>query len=275
MPLRICESEPPARDDSVGSSRRRDAQVGPLHGPVHPTAPADIDRVETAALRRMNGGRLAIDTGGVATLAAPVTTVANVLVCPDLRAAGDAKRPWWNRLMHAALLGTVVGGPDAAALKALGLHVAETAATHTVFTAVQHAAAGGASVAGRIVVPTGVRAMSDAERSAAAYLAKQGHEVVRIPESPTEKTADFLVDGKPTELKTISNITGRDLGKSVIRRIREGFSQAPNVLVDARGQAGMDKQSAQIILDRIDSTSFGEARTVRIFGNGFDLKGQF
>jgi len=275
MSLRICEPESSPRDGLVQSLRDRSAQVGPSHGPARPMAPADIDRVESDALRRMNGGRLAIDSGGVATLAAPVTTAANALVCPDLRAAGDPKRPWWNRLIHAALLGTVVGGPDAAALKALGLHVAETAATHTVFTVTADGAASSASAVGRVIVPAGARAMSDPERSAAAYLAKQGHEVVRIPESTTEKTADFLVDGNPTELKTISNITGRDLGKSVIRRIREGFAQAPSVLIDARGQAGMNKLSAKDIIDRMRGMAFGGPRSVRIVGDGFDVKGKF
>jgi len=155
------------------------------------------------------------------------------------------------------------------------MHVVETTATHTVFrVAAEHGGAGAAPI-GRLVIPSGAQAMSEAERSAATYLAKQGHEVVRIPESTTEKTADFLVDGKPTELKTISNITGGDFGKAVIRRIREGFAQTPSVLIDARGQAGMTERSAEHIFDRLHGTPFGSPRSIRIVGDGFDVKEKF
>lgn len=141
-------------------------------------AQADVDRVERRDLARTTGGRLATDAGGVVTLAAPATALARAVVCPDLSAAADAKRPWWSRLGRAILLGGgLVGGPDAAALNALGLRAVESAATHTVYAAAERAGADGARAAGKLIVPLGAGKMSEAERSAAAYLVKSGHEV--------------------------------------------------------------------------------------------------
>jgi len=273
MALKVCDPGPTLHGDPFGAIRVPEENVGPSNGPVRPMVQADVDRVQSTARHRMNGDRLAIDAGGASTLAAPVVAATKSLVCPDLNAARDAKRPWWNRLAHAALLGGgFIGGPDTAALKALGMHVAETTATHTVFrVAAEHGGAGAAS-AGRLIIPSGTQAMSATERSAATYLAKRGHEVVRILESTTAKTADFLVDGKPTELKTISNITGRDFGKSVIKRIREGFAQAPNVLLDARTQPSMNFEAAKRIFGRIGESAPEGSRTVRIIGKDFDVK---
>jgi len=92
--------------------------------------------------------------------------------------------------------------------------------------------------------------MSEAERSAAAYRVKSGHEVVRVLESKIDgsRSADFLIDGKRTELKTLSNVRSPDFTGAVIRRIREAATQAPNVLIDARGQAGMDEAAARRML---------------------------
>jgi len=100
---------------------------------ARPMSQSDVDRVQRTGLARTNGGRVATDAGGIATLASPATQAARAMVCPDLTAAGDANRPWWKRLTHAVFLGAgIAGGPDTAALKALGLRAVESTATHAV-----------------------------------------------------------------------------------------------------------------------------------------------
>jgi len=274
MSISFCEPSNSRGAEPLGRIVVRGETVGPDEGRSRRMAQADVDRVERRDLARTTGGRLTTDAGGVVTLAAPATALARAVVRPDLSAAADAKRPWWSRLGRAILLGGgLVGGPDAAALKALGLRAVESAATHTVYAAAERAGADGVRAAGKLIVPLGAGKMSEAERSAAAYLVRSGHEVVRVPESTIDgsRSADFLIDGKRTELKTLSNVRSPDFTGAVIRRIREAAAQAPNVLIDARGQAGMDEEAAQQILAIVYKSARDRGiAELRIIGKGFD-----
>jgi len=276
MSISLCEPSNSRAAEPLGRIVVPGETVGPDTGRSRRMAQADVDRVERRDLAQTNGGRVATDAGGVATLAAPATALARAVVCADLSAVADTKRPWWSRLGHALLLGGgLVGGPDAAALKALGLRAIESGATHTVYAAAEHAGADGARAAGKLIVPLGAGKMSEAERSAAAYLVKSGHEVVRVPESTIDgsRSADFLIDGKRTELKTLSNVRSPDFTGAVIRRIREAATQAPNVLIDARGQAGMDEEAARLIESAVRRSPQDAGITeLRIIGNGFERK---
>jgi len=117
--------------------------------------------------------------------------------------------------------------------------------------------------------------MTEAERSAASYLTRAGHEVVRIPEATKDgvRSADFLVDGKLTELKTLSNISSPNFTGAVVRRIREAAAQAPNVLIDARGQPGMTESAANEIMSAVKRTARdAQIHSLRIFGRDFDVR---
>jgi len=235
--ISLCDPAASAREASFDPIVVPNEVVRAGGGDARPMQQSDVDRVQRTGLARTNGGRIATDAGGIATLASPATQAARAIVCPDLTAAGDAHRPWWKRLAHAVFLcAGIAGGPDAAALKALGLHAVESTATHAVYSAAEDAATGATRTAGRLIVPHGAGKMTEAERSVASYLVRAGHEVVRIPEATKDgvRSADFLVDGKLTELKTLSNIASPNFTGAVIRRIREAAAQAPNVLIDAR-----------------------------------------
>jgi hypothetical protein len=78
-----------------------------------------------------------------------------------------------------------------------------------------------------------------------AELAGRGHEVIARPASGVGKTADFLVDGKPTELKTISNAKTDSAATAVTKTIKEATKQGKNVIIDARNQRGLTEADAR------------------------------
>ena len=82
------------------------------------------------------------------------------------------------------------------------------------------------------------RGISEAESNIANLLVQEG-KVVEIVVEGTTRTADFLVNGVPTELKTVSKLTSPDLSAALSRRILDGAGQAGNIIIDARGQAGL------------------------------------
>jgi len=76
-----------------------------------------------------------------------------------------------------------------------------------------------------------------------------------------------LIDGKRITFKTLSNVTLPDFTGAVIRRIREAATQAPNVLIDARGQASMDEEAARQVIRTIQRSSRNVAvESIRVIG---------
>ncbi|HVV84667.1 MAG TPA: hypothetical protein VHE35_16490 [Kofleriaceae bacterium] len=122
---------------------------------------------------------------------------------------------------------------------------------------------------GRLIVPPG-RTLSPAEQEIADLLVNEGRTVEAVTES-AKKTADFLVDGVPTELKTISNISSKDPSGALARRILEGGSQGNHVIVDVRAQAGMTRDDALRAVRRAyGADKAGRIQQVRVIGAGFD-----
>ena len=67
----------------------------------------------------------------------------------------------------------------------------------------------------------------------------------RDPASPNpQPDAQLDDDDFPTEIKTVGNLTGSEIAAGLSRRIREGLSQAPSVVIDAREQENLS--AAQI-----------------------------
>lgn len=129
--------------------------------------------------------------------------------------------------------------------------------------------AGGAG-GNRLIVPPG-RTLSAQETAVANQLVAEGHTVEALAESDV-RTADFLVDGVRTELKTISNISSPDPSGALARRILDGAGQASNIILDLRAQAGMTEELAQRAVRRaFGADRASRLRSVRLLGAGFDV----
>jgi contact-dependent growth inhibition (CDI) system CdiA-like toxin len=123
---------------------------------------------------------------------------------------------------------------------------------------------------GRLIVPAG-RTLSAEETAIANQLVAEGHTVEALAESTT-RTADFLVDGVRTELKSISNITSPDPSGALGRRILDGAGQAPNIIADVRAQADMTEELARRAARRAyGADSAHRIQSVRLIGQGFDV----
>jgi hypothetical protein len=128
----------------------------------------------------------------------------------------------------------------------------------------------GGGGAGRLIVPAG-RTLSAEETAIANQLVAEGHTVEALAESSV-RTADFLVDGARTELKSISNITSGDPSGALGRRILDGAGQAPNIIADVRQQAGMTLELAQRAARRAyGADRAGRIQSIRLIGQGFDV----
>jgi len=72
-------------------------------------------------------------------------------------------------------------------------------------------------------------------------------------------------------LKTISDITTKDLSRRIADKIRAAVGQSGNVIIDLRKQEGAIREVAQNALER----SFGKSekiKNVRVIGEGFEVK---
>jgi len=130
-----------------------------------------------------------------------------------------------------------------------------------------------ASVVGRVINATG-RVLSPAEEATARLLVGEGRVVEVLAESTVKnvRTADFLVDGTRTELKTISNITSTDVSGAVARRTLDGAGQAPHILLDARGQATLTRELAERSIRRAyGADKASRIQEIRIIGQDFDI----
>ena len=100
----------------------------------------------------------------------------------------------------------------------------------------------------------------------------QEGKVVEIVVEGTTRTADFLVNGVPTELKTVSKLTSSDLSAALGRSILDGAGQAGNIIIDARGQAGLTRELAERAIRRAyGADKLARLKEIRIIGEGFDI----
>jgi hypothetical protein len=126
---------------------------------------------------------------------------------------------------------------------------------------------------GRLIVARG-RTLSSSELAIAGRLVREGRTVRALAESTRSgvRTADFVVDGVRTELKTITSLTSRDLSGALGRRILEGAGQAPHIIADVRGQAGMTRELASRAIRRaFGADTAHRIQQIRIIGSDFDL----
>jgi hypothetical protein len=105
--------------------------------------------------------------------------------------------------------------------------------------------------AGQVINVT-ARALTAAEQRVANELAADGAVVEVLPVATGDgvRSPDFLINGEPWELKTITNITSDNMESAIARRAREGAEQAPNVILDVRGQPGFTEEMVNSIAER-------------------------
>ncbi|MBB5610917.1 hypothetical protein HDE71_005488 [Janthinobacterium sp. S3M3] len=75
-----------------------------------------------------------------------------------------------------------------------------------------------------------------------------GRTVEVIPATNLGRSADFKIDGKSYELKTMTNVANQSsdgLSKALSSTIMNARGQSGNVIVDARGQLGMTSEIAE------------------------------
>ena len=112
------------------------------------------------------------------------------------------------------------------------------------------------------------------ELKIARKLAAEGDTVVIRRVSVTGRTSDYFVNGVETELKTVSQLSGKDTSGALSSRIMEGVGQARSIIVDVTEQAGMSRALAERAIVRV----WGRVRldgvpidSLRIIGKDFDI----
>jgi filamentous hemagglutinin len=91
------------------------------------------------------------------------------------------------------------------------------------------------------------------------------------------RTPDFVIDGQRVELKTLSGVadtTSDGISKAIANRVMNGRGQATDIVVDARGQAGITQEIAQRGIRRAygaDNATGGKITSIRVIGPGFDI----
>jgi hypothetical protein len=162
---------------------------------------------------------------------------------------------------HATLAKNDVASPQSLGLNLTGKQTVKGGVEQLTYEPVNSAGA----KTGKLVVQDEAN-LSPSEWKTGAELARGGHEVTAIPRSG-EKTADFLVDGKPTELKTMSNAKTDSAGTSVTKTIKAATKQGKNVIIDARSQSGLTEADAQRAVERaVRELPKSRINEVRLFG---------
>ena len=111
------------------------------------------------------------------------------------------------------------------------------------------------------------------EKSWVKKLLGEGKNVTLLAEASEQsvRTADFLVDGIKTELKTVSNVAKTDadnLSNVISQTIKRSSGQADNIIVDLTQQAGASLDVAKRAVARYYGQ--GSKESIRIVGEGFD-----
>lgn len=120
------------------------------------------------------------------------------------------------------------------------------------------------------------RVFEEKERSLAEYLARQGNQVVKLPEpqEPKRRHADTLVNGVRVELKRPES-TNPYRWAGTIRRSQRHGGQARFIILDFRGRQStlVEVLTALAVMRQLNKEWKTEGRIdfVRIIGDTFDL----
>jgi hypothetical protein len=118
--------------------------------------------------------------------------------------------------------------------------------------------------------------LTDAEAKFVREQLAAGKKVEILPPE-AGRTPDFKIDGQRVELKTISGVadtTSDGISKAIANRVMNGRGQATDIIVDARGQAGITQEIAERGIGRAygaDNKTGGKITSIRVIGPGFDI----
>jgi hypothetical protein len=118
----------------------------------------------------------------------------------------------------------------------------------------------------RGTIDESAKAFSPEERRVADLLAGEGKNVRGVKEG-TDRTPDALVDGKPTEFKSLSEGASNGTVKNALNSAK---GQADNAIIDGRG-SGISQAEAQRGLDRFLGANPESMASVRIVGDGWEI----
>jgi hypothetical protein len=127
---------------------------------------------------------------------------------------------------------------------------------------------GGVITPGKLIGST--EGLTTAEQSFIGEMVSGGKTVQVIPATNAGRTADFFIDGTKVELKTMTNVvnqTSDGLSKSLSSTIMNARGQSGNIIIDARGQAGMTPEIAERGIGRAfgnDSQSGSKIQSVTV-----------
>jgi len=190
----------------------------------------------------------------------------NSVIGDDLNAVGDSKQSAQSRLLHGGLaLGTVLTLPGAPELFGLTFAAKQTVKggiEQLTFHAIDDAASNGA----KLILQDGAR-LNPAESKIASELVARGHDVVAQAPSKIGRSADFVIDGKPTELKTMANVRPDAAGHGLTDLIIKAGKQAHNVIIDARNQRGLTQVKIRSAVENaFGKTSKSDLKSVHVLG---------
>jgi len=115
------------------------------------------------------------------------------------------------------------------------------------------------------------KAFNPKERRIAEALQNEGRHVKALKESSVEgqRTPDALVDGVPTEFKTLDPGAGANSVKNTLNTAKK---QARDAIVDARG-SGLDETGAREGLGNfLRNNPPGRMNSIRIIGDGYNIR---
>jgi hypothetical protein len=119
-----------------------------------------------------------------------------------------------------------------------------------------------------------------AENAVDQLLMGEGHDVkpnLQEGKQGAGRQGDRFVDGKLTEIKTISGVEKTDansLSAAIANRVMNGRGQAGDIIVDVRQQAGMTEEIAERGVNRAygaDNKTGGKIQSIRVIGKDFDI----
>ena len=180
------------------------------------------------------------------------------------------EKEYWDR-QNARAAGAAIGAVVVGAVLAgreIGAAVLLWAATNP-DKVVQIASVLQESAGGPPGMISGVGTASKAEWSIAQKLAAEGKDVEIVAAQGASRTADFVVSGVKTELKTLEGVGGVATSGTVKSAIGRGLGQSGNVIVDARG-VKLTLEAAQ----KGAARAFGadkRLQVVRIIGKDYDF----
>ncbi|WP_143645223.1 PrsW family glutamic-type intramembrane protease [Streptomyces antioxidans] len=114
------------------------------------------------------------------------------------------------------------------------------------------------------------KAFSPKERRIAETLQSEGKDVKALKESPVDgiKTPDALVDGVPTEFKTLQPGAASNAVKNTLNTAKK---QSRDAVVDARG-SGLDESAAREGMGKfLRNNPPGRMSSIRIIGDGYNI----